>query len=617
MCGVAGYVGPTVGGLLDRMVAAVRHRGPDGQGDFLSGPVHLGHARLAIIDLAGGAQPMVCDDGRLVITYNGEIYNFVELRADLERRGVVFKTDSDTEVIPFGYKLFGPEFFGRMIGIFAFALVDLERQRLFLVRDHFGIKPLYYARTADTIVFSSCASAVALHPAVDRSLNFDAIRDYLQFRYVPSGKHFFAGIETLPPATILEYGFNGSLEKRAYWLPRRRVPARCADGVEGWIEQTGALLEDSNRIQLRSDVPVGLFLSGGVDSSTVATFAMRHAAYPMTAYTYAMEGEHDEVAAAAVIARNVGARHVVVRDEGEGGFSGFYEAITGMDDPVGDAIIVPTYRLCKAAAGDLKVVLTGEGADEIFGGYVHFAALMKLGRLARLFPPAPWFSGAINLLPVALLDQFFDYQASLGRLGRRKVARMLASVHSARALYRLASSVIDDDDIAQAAFLGPPPAEDPELTLTLPDLMVETIRTWLPNQILNKMDQLSMIHGLEARVPFLDPRIYDHMLAAPDEAFIARGQNKVLLREVLARANGANAARPKFAFHVPVEDRYRGELEELCREWLGEQDIARHGILNKLYVRDNIAALRAGEFLASKRLVTMVGLHMWLDRHVH
>lgn len=616
MCGIAGYVGPTVDGLLDRMISGIRHRGPDGQGDFVANPVHLGHARLAIIDIAGGTQPMVCDGGRLIIVYNGEVYNFVELRAELERRGVAFTTDSDTEVIPLGYKLFGPDFFARMIGIFAFALVDLERKRLFLVRDHFGIKPLYYARTAETIVFSSCARAVALHPGVDRSLNVDAIRDYLQFRYVPNGKHFFAGIETLPPATILEYGFNGSFETRTYWSPRRREPSHCLD-VESWVEQTGALLDDSNRIQLRSDVPVGLFLSGGVDSSTIATFATRHAAYPMTAYTYAMEQEHDEVAAAEVIARRVRARHVVVRGEGQSGLAGYYKAIACMDHPVGDAIIVPTYRLCEAAARDLKVVLTGEGADEIFGGYLHFAALMKLGRLARLFPPAPYFSGLINLLPIGLLDHFFDYQASLGRLGRSKVRRMVASVDSPRALYRLANSVIDDDDIGEATLLGPPPGAEPELSLTLSDLMAETMHTWLPNQILNKMDQLSMIHGLEARVPFLDPRIYDHLLTAPDAAFVNGEENKVLLRKILRRENAANAERPKFAFHVPVEDRHRDELEALCKEWLGEESIARHGILNKLYVRDNIAALQQGEFLASKRLMTMVGLHMWLDAHAN
>jgi asparagine synthase (glutamine-hydrolysing) len=334
----------------------------------------------------------------------------------------------------------------------------------------------------------------------------------------------------------------------------------------------------------------------------------------MTAYTYAMEGTHDEVSAAAEISRHTGALHRIVAGEGSDGLAGLSDAVACMDHPVGDAIIVPTYRLCQAAARDLKVVLTGEGADEVFGGYVHFAALMKLARLARLVPVAHRLAGGIQLLPLALLNHFFDYQASLGRLGREKLARMVRRIHDPRALYRLASSVIDDDDIEAAAHLGPASKEGP-IDLSLADLMLETIKTWLPYQILNKMDQLSMIHGLEARVPFLDPRLYDHLLTAPDAAFIDGKDNKVLLRRALETAGGVNARRPKFAFHVPVEQRYRGELERLCQDWLGHDITSRYGILNEAFVRENVAALRQGEFLASKRLLAMVGLHMWLEAH--
>jgi asparagine synthase (glutamine-hydrolysing) len=346
----------------------------------------------------------------------------------------------------------------------------------------------------------------------------------------------------------------------------------------------------------------------------VATFAARHAGGPMTAYTYAMEGAHDEVPAAATIARSVDARHVVVTP-GEGdGLSGLYDAMACMDHPVGDAIVVPTYRLCRAAARDLKVVLTGEGADEIFGGYVHFAALLGLARLARLVPFARHLAGGVRALPLALLNRFFDYQASLGQLGRQKLVKMVAGIDDPRALYRLASSVIDDDDIETAAHLGAPSQEAP-IELSLPDLMLETVKTWLPYQILNKMDQLSMIHGLEARVPFLDPRLYDHLVTAPDALFIEGRENKVLLRRVLERANGVNARRPKYAFHVPLEEHYRVEMESLCNEWLGHDVTSRVGILNEGFIRDNVAALRQGEFLASKRLLAMVGLHMWLDAH--
>lgn len=613
MCGIAGYLGQTIPGLLPRMMSGIRHRGPDGNGEFVSSPLHLGHTRLAVIDLQSGSQPMFSAGRRLVTAYNGEIYNYLELRAELEARGAQFQTRSDTEVIPLGFQIDGPAFFARLVGMFAFALADVDRRTLYLVRDHFGIKPLYYSKTSEGFAFGSSAQSVAMHPAVDRSLNPAAIRDYLQFRYVPGGRHFFAGVETLPPATILECDFDGGVSLTEFWTPRRRRPEARTD-VEAWVDETTERLDDSLRIQLRADVPVGLFLSGGVDSSTIATFAARHAAGPLTAYTYAMEGEHDEVAGAAAVVQHVGARHVTVTPEGEGGLSGLYEAIACMDHPVGDAIVVPTYHLCRAAARDLKVVLTGEGADEIFGGYVHFSALLKLARLARAVPFARHMAGAVRMLPVALLNQFFDYQASLGRLGRQKLARMIERINDPRALYRLASSIIDDEDIVAAAHLGAPAREAP-IELSLSDLMLDTVRTWLPYQILNKMDQLSMIHGLEARVPFLDPRLYDLLLTAPDALFIDGRDNKVLLRRVLERAGGVNARRPKYAFHVPIEERYRGELVSLCDEWLGPAVTSRHGILNQQFIRANIEALRVGEFLASKRLLAMIGLHMWLDAH--
>lgn len=613
MCGITGYVGRTVDRLLPRMIDAIRSRGPDGDGDFISTPVHFGHTRLAIIDLVSGDQPMVRKQGRVAITYNGEVYNYIELRKEIEAAGFVFETKSDTEVILLGYLAFGPAFFKRMIGIFAFAVADLEKRCVILVRDHFGIKPLYYAKTKDTLVFSSCARAVALHPAVDRSLNATAIRDYLQFRYVPNGQHFFSGIQTLPVGSMLQYEFDGTEKIERYWTAAQRAPDDRID-EKTWITGTQGLLDDAIRIQLRSDVPVGLFLSGGVDSSTIATFGTRHAPARMTAYTYAMEGDHDEVAAAADIARHTGAEHRIVRGEGAGALAGLRDAIACMDLPVGDAIIVPTYRLCEVAARDLKVVLTGEGADEVFGGYVHFSALFKLARLSRLIPFVNRLAGGIEVLPIALLNLFFDYQASLGTLGRSRVARMIRSIHEPTALYRMASSVIDDEEIVEAANLGPAVSQDIG-PLTLPNLMAETARTWLPYQILNKMDQLSMAHGLEARVPFLDPRIYDHVLSAPDSLFVSGSENKIMLRKVLAQAGGLNANRPKFAFHVPIEQRYRAELDTMCADWLSDDQIARHGILKKKYVQDNVAALRSGEFLASKRLVTMVGLHMWLDEH--
>jgi len=612
MCGIAGYTGPEIDGLLGRMVDAIRHRGPDGDGVYASNGVHLGHTRLAIVDPEGGAQPMVREEGRYVVTYNGEIYNYAALRERIEASGRRFATTCDTELLPLGYAAFGRDFFADLIGIFAFALYDTLEDRLFLVRDHFGIKPLYYAELPDGLAFSSCARAVALHHGADRSLNESAVRDFLQFRYVPDGSHFFAGVRTLPPGSYLEAASNEPPRIVNYWRPARRED-RQIWSPEEWVERTEALLDDAIALQLRADVPVGLFLSGGVDSSTIATFAGRHCAYPMQAFTFSMRDDEDEVASARRIADAVGATHTVVDTDNAEDYSGLYDAVACMDLPVGDAIILPTYQLCEAASRDLKVVLTGEGADEIFGGYVHFGAFNKLARLRKALPFADRLAPLVRLAPVALLDRYFDYQASLGAQGRLKLSRMIGSLHDERAIYRLASSVIDDHDIVEATNLGAPPAAQ-EIDLSLAGAMLETVQTWLPYQILNKMDQLSMAHGLEARVPFLDPRLYEHMAGAPDELILANGENKILLRRVLQR-QGGDWKRPKLAFHVPMEKRYRAALQRLCRDWLSAQEIRKHGILNESYVQKNLRYLGRGDFLASKRLVTMASLHMWLDVH--
>src|ERR1051326_113527 len=609
MCGIAGFTGPRNDDLLARMVDAIRQRGPDGDGVFQAEGVSFGHTRLAIVDLAGGVQPMTRGNGRYTVTYNGEIYNYEALRARIERAGFAFESSSDTEILPLGYAAFGPDLFRDLIGIFAFGIWDSAERKLVLARDHFGVKPLFYAETRNGLIFSFSARAVALHGDVDRSWNMEAIRDFLQYRYVPSGEHFFRGVKTLPPGSFLEWKQGAPAQVKSFWKPAPRTPNGYSE--REWIERTADLLENAISLQLRSDVPVGLFLSGGVDSSTVATFASRHSSYRMTAYTFSMGGEEDELEAARAIAERTGARHVKVEPDRADDFSRLYDAVACMDSPVGDAIILPTYQLCEAASRDLKVVLTGEGADEIFGGYVHFGAFAKLARSKRMVPFVDRLGPLLRLAPLWLLDRHFDYQASLGRIGRDKVSRMISSANRREAVYRLASSVIDDWDITRAANVPPPPPAG-DMDLSLSNTMLETVRTWLPYQILNKMDQLSMAHALEARVPFLDPRLYELLAHAPDNLLLTPEENKVLLRRVLARER-IDARRPKFAFHVPMEKRYKPSLEALCREWLSPAQISKHGILKQDFVTESLSDLDRGEFVASKRLVAMASLHMWLD----
>lgn len=615
MCGIAGYTGPRIDGLLDRMVDAIRHRGPDGNGQYDGGDAHFGHARLAIVDLAHGQQPMVREDGAVAVTYNGEIYNYDDLRAAIEAGGKRCQTTCDTELLPLGYALFGLDLLPRLNGMFAFALHDRVRGEVHLVRDHLGIKPLYYAVIDGRLVFGSTAGAIAAHPAFVKRLRPGAVRDFLQFRYVPDGRHMFEGIETLPPGTVATWR-DGQLSLRPFWqTPRPSRPEGRPDAAEAarWVDDVGAVLSDAVRLQLRADVPMGVFLSGGVDSTAMLHWGARHSSAPLTAYTFAMGDRGDETAQAAELARDHGATQVVL---GEGGlnFDHLYDAVACMDLPVGDAIILPTYELCRGAARGHKVVLTGEGADEIFGGYVHYPVLRKLDRLRRV---APWLAALApltGLIPVPVLDRLFHYQASLGRLGRRKVGRLLGALGNPAALPRIASAVLDDAEIAAATALEPfQPSGDVDLSTE--GLIHQGLVTWLPYQILSKMDALSMAHGLEARVPFLDHRLVELVARAPAALIMNGGENKVALRRLLACEGLTNAARPKHAFHVPVEEMYKQPLKRLCDRWLSPDEIHRHGILREAFVRADLAALDAGEFVASKRLITMVCLHMWLDAH--
>lgn len=614
MCGIAGYTGDDIQGLLDHMIKDIRFRGPDASGRYEQDSVHLGHTRLSILDIEGGQQPMISNDGNIVVVYNGEIYNYDALRDELEALGHTFRTTCDTELLPIGYSQFGVNFFSRLNGMFAFSLLDKGTGELHLVRDPFGIKPLYYAIVNNELIFSSSARAITKHPQFESKLRPEAIRDFLQFRYVPSGMHFFKGIKTLSQGTIATW-HNSTLTTKTYWHPHARLrsePPITDAAKKDWTQRVGTIFSDSIKMQLRSDVPVGIFLSGGVDSTAVTHFAAEHSAHPLTAFTFSMAGSVDETSEASEIAKTYDIKHHVIGGQEPLDLARLYDAVTCMDLPVGDAIILPTYLLCEAAARTHKVVLTGEGADEIFGGYVHYPVLRKLDKLSRTIPWLRYLSPMVHWLPIPLLNRYFDYQASLGVLGRRKIAKLMSNLGHNETLFRLASSVIDDDEIALATTL-PSATLNEDTDLSWDGLITNGLKSWLPNQILNKMDQLSMAHGLEARVPFLDPRLYETVAEAPLALLMNRGENKVLLRNLLRTLKVANSSAPKRAFHVPMEEMYRDQLTDLCHEWLSEERINRHGILKFRYVQDSLKHLAAGEFVASKRLVTMISLHMWLD----
>jgi asparagine synthase (glutamine-hydrolysing) len=579
------------------MTGVLAHRGPDGQGLQTDGPVGLGHQRLAIIDLATGDQPMASPDGRLWIVFNGEIYNFRELRADLERRGGWrFRTGSDTEVILAAYAAWGTACLRRLRGMFAFALWDAERRRLLLARDRVGIKPLVYASLGDRFLFASEIKAILEDRSVPRELDWEALRDYLVFSYVPAPRTIFRAVRKLPPASylILEPD-SGRQSLHRYWDLEFR-PDHNRSTTE-WAEGLRHHLEDAVRSHLVADVPVGAFLSGGMDSSTVVALMARAQARPVRTFSIGFdEAEFDELAWAREVARRYGTDHyeMVVKPDA-------LEALPRLawqfDEPFGDASALPTYYVAKITREHVTVALSGDGGDENFAGYRRYAralalhrwldvapahlgrALLALG--ARLLPDGARGQGYLTLLGAPGLERYFrmvtfQTEVTLGRLLGPEARRHAEPALEADRFRRLAEAGRVEDFASALQYVD--------------------IHTYLPDDILTKVDRTSMLVSLEARVPLLDHVLMEYVATMPSSLKLRDGQGKFLLKQVMADALPAGVlARRKMGFGVPLAAWFRGELQGYARNVLLSRRATERGLVARPAVERLLAEHAAGQ----------------------
>ena len=548
MCGIAGFIAAdraADAGVLNQMLARIAHRGPDGQGTFIEGAAALGHCRLAIIDLDGGAQPLYSEDDRLVLVFNGEIYNYRSLTAELTALGHTFATRTDSEVVLHGWEQWGRELLPRLRGMFAFALWDRRADTLVCARDMFGIKPLYYCRCADgTLLFGSEIKAFLDHPSFEKRLNAAQLPLYLSCQYSPGGDTFFAGVQKLLPGHFLT--FSDGIVRTTRWVQPAFVPGDTpASPAE--IE---AVLRGSVEAHKIADVEVAGFLSGGVDSGLLTALAMPQRSYTIS---YA-EPKYDESFPAQALARNLGIRNRVRRiSPGE-----FWDAVPAvqyhMDEPLADAAAVALYFLNREAAKEVKVCLSGEGADELFGGYNIYRDPFTLrwydrlppwlrgglGAAASLLPPAP----GVNFLVRRGLPLEERYFGPTALLTEREKRRLLAEYDGDGDPMFLTESVWDSTE-----------GLDPVTRMQQVDLQL-----WLAGDILLKADKMSMAHSLELRVPFLDREVFALAAALPAAAKANARFTKIALRQAAARRlPAANAARKKLGFPVPVRDWLRQE----------------------------------------------------------
>ena len=581
MCGIAGFINARVeadGAVLQGMLARIAHRGPDGQGVFVQGRAALGHRRLAIIDLDGGPQPMFNEDGRLAVVFNGEIYNYQALTEELTAAGHTFATKSDIEVLLHGWEEWGRDLLPRLRGMFAFALWDRESETLFCARDYFGIKPLYYYEAEDgTLLFASEIKAFLDHPAFEKQLNESQLELYLSFQYSPGEDTFFRGVKKLLPAHCLTLDGSGLRVER--WWQADFTPELSPTDWPQTIDET---MQDSVAAHKIADVEVAGFLSGGVDSAYITSLAR-----PTRCYTigYAEEG-YDEAAEAAHLARVLGIQNRVRRITPEE----FWDAIPAvqyhMDEPLADAAAVALYFLNSEAARDVKVCLSGEGADEFFAGYNIYkepftaswydrlpAGLRRaLGAVAQRLPAVP----GVNFLVRRALPLEERYYGNTALMTERQKRRLLRHDYRATLPFDLAR-----------------PYWQASAGLDLVTRMQWCdLHLWLAGDILLKADKMSMAHSLELRVPFLDREVFALARRLPPDAKADARQTKKALRAAAARHLPLpSAERKKRGFPVPV------------RDWL----------------RDPVYAARvraAFDSPAAARFFQVRQLHILLDRHL-
>jgi asparagine synthase (glutamine-hydrolysing) len=581
---------------------------------------------LSIIDLAGGHQPMHSPDRRYVIVFNGEIYNYRELREGLVAAGERFETESDTEVLLRLYQRKGADALQDLNGMFAFAVWDRERKELFVARDRVGIKPLYYVDSGGMFLFASETKALLRHPGWSREINPHAVQDYLALRYVPGDVTLFRHVKRLPAAHFLRIR-NGSIDIRRYWsapvesrpLGRRRL----ADHIDEFEEK----LDRSVQRRLVSDVPLGAYLSGGTDSSATVALMARMGSGPVKTFSAGFDYEHDELGEAADTARRLGCDHEEVECRAKDVML-LPEIVYHSDDPLGDAISIPMYQLARAAKRKVTVILTGEGGDEILGGYL-FHKVLWAANLYRRWIPSPIRDGV--LLPVAqhvparLLNVAFRYPAYLGERGKQKALDYLQLIGSGsvEAGYRHLISLFDARDTAglyseefSGALASTPRPWSPQAEGSGPafnEMLGLQFDHWLPDNMLLRQDKMSMASGIEGRVPFLDHELIEHAFGLPRELRLRGLTGKYVLRRMLDRVlTPEHGRRRKMPFYVPIENFFEHpDFAELMEDTLGETSVRRRGLFNPEAVAALRKSIRRREFVLVKQVFSLMTLELW------
>lgn len=602
----------------------MRHRGPDGEGVYLDERAGLGSRRLAIIDPAGGTQPIASEDGSLHIVFNGEIYNYRELQRFLEKKGHQFRTHADTEVILHLYEEFRDDVVAHLNGIYAFAIWDARRRELFAARDRLGIKPFYYAVTPNGLTFGSELRVLLADPDVERRLDLVALNEYLSFEYVPTPRTIVAAVQRLPAGHILRYGERGLTTKQFWSLSlapsESQPPVRWRDFAGRLRHELAATVEQ----ELVSDVPVGVLLSGGLDSSTIASFMVDAYQGRVDSFSVAFdETSFDESRYAQTVAAALGTQHHELRLTSAMAASVVPRIADLLDEPLGDASFVPTYLLSKFASEHVKVVLGGDGSDELFAGYPTLVAHRMIEYYERAVPWTLRAHAVPALLPhLPVSFEYFSRDFKIRRfLSGRGVPlevrhhRWMGSFldEEKRLLFQDWVAPVLGDTYAPAYRH----ARDCDARLPLNRVLYDDLRLYLEGDILFKVDRASMAASLEVRVPFLNRRMVDFATSLPLELKLRRLTGKYLLKRAMAdRLPREIIERKKQGFAMPVAHWLTGELRELTMDMLSPERIGRHGLFNAGYVTGLVSDHVERRKDNRKLLWTLLMFELWRDRYL-
>ena len=624
MCGITGILHfdeePVDAGLLRRMTSVLSHRGPDDEGFFMDRGLGLGFRRLSIIDLSGGRQPMSNEGQTVTVVFNGEIYNFQELRSVLRQQGHTFRTSSDTEVIVHGFETWGDEVVDHLNGMFAFAVWDNRQRKLLLARDRLGIKPLFYTRQADTLAFASEIKSLLLLPGFDAAVNQQSVFEYFSHHFIPGSGTIYQQVHKLRPGELLTVT-DGQVKIRKYWRPI--VTATPGRTLEDWCQDLRQRLKEAVRLQLVADVPLGVFLSGGLDSSAVTAAMTELGLNDIRTFNVGFEvPKYDETRFATMVSRHLGTNHETFRVDSEA-TDLLPKLLWHLDEPLADATIIPTYLLSQATRRRVTVALSGEGGDEIFGGYTHYQGL-QLNRWLSLLPVwlRRFLATATHHLPAFGSPRLGYWEHRMERIVSSSLYPLFQGYTRKVAFFTPEEQqrLFSPDFRRQTAallylghFWAVPkayPGLDPIAQANMADLSV-----FLPDSLLTKVDRMSMACSLEVRVPLLDHTLVEFALSIPWDLKAKGLGTKLLFRKALAPSlPPVILNRPKRGFNPPVEFWLQQHLLDYAQEHHLMETLAETGFFNLAYVQEMTEAHIRGQRDFGKQLWALLVFAIWWRR---